>query len=118
MITPAIFLLLVPSAEVEMMQNGSAIAGETSFFLSCCVTLAENIQNDEKLKIKIVTPFTSTDTENQSDESMSDDNCMYTSVLQFTTLKTSHGGEYTCTVMFNSSTIASNTTTVKVQSKF
>ena len=103
-----------------MMQSGSAIAGETSFSLSCCVTRAENIQDEdeEKLKIEIVTPFTSTDTENQIDESMSDDNCMYTSVLRFTPLKTSHEGEYTCTVMFNSSTIASNTTTVIVQSKF
>ena len=104
------------------MQNGTAIAGETTFSISCCVTLAQCTQDEDELTIEILMPVSINDTDfnvNQINDSLVDDiNCTYTSVLQFTPLKTSQGGAYTCTVTCNSSTIASNTTAVNVQSKF
>ena len=99
------------------MQNGTAIAGDTSFSLSCRVTLPQCIE----LTVEILKPVTINDTDysiNRKNDSVIDGSCTYTSVLRFTILKTSHGGEYTCTVTFNSSTMASNTTTINVQSKF
>ena len=116
-----IFLPIVPFAEVKIMQNGTAIAGDTSFSLICCVTLPQSIQDEEQLTVNFSTPVTINDTDYSMDrknDSVIDGSCTYTSVLQFAILKTSHGGEYTCTVTFNSSTMASNTTTVNVQSKF
>ena len=103
------------------MQNGTAIAGETSFSLSCCVTLPQGIQDEEELTIEILMPVTINDTDNSVNRingSVIDGSCTYTSVLRFTILKTSHGGKYICIVTFNSSTIASTTTTVNIQSKF
>ena len=113
----AICLHIVPAADVAILQNGNAIAGDTSFSLSCCVTLP---QEEEELIVEILTPVTIKDTDysvNQMNESVIDDNYKYTAVLQFTTLKTSYGGEYTCTVAVNTSTFNA-TTIVNVQSKF
>ena len=111
------FLRTVSSVEVEIIQSGAAIAGKTSFSLSCCVTL----QVEEELTVELLSPTTL----NGADYSVSringtvgESTCTYTFIHQFTPLKTSHGGEYACRVMFKSSTIASSTTTVNVQSKF
>ena len=117
-----ISLPIVPFAEVKIMQNGTAIAGDTSFSLICCATLPQGIQDEEQLTVNFSTPVTFTDTDysvHRINDSVIDGNCCtYTSVLRFTILKTSHGGEYTCTVTSIMNTMASNTTTVNVQSKF
>ena len=104
--------------EVTITQNGTATAGGTSFSLSCCVTLPQWMKTFEELNIlQFITPDTVNDRDYRvitMEDSVTDTDCANTSVLQFTTLKTSHGGEYTCRAARNASFItAENITTVK-----
>ena len=111
------FLHTVSSVEVEIIQSGAAIAGETSFSLSCCVTLLV----EEELTVELLSPTTISGTDysvSRINGTVGESTCTYTFIHQFTPLKTSHGGEYACRVTDNSSIIDSNTTAVNVQSKF
>ena len=107
---------------MTIIQNGTATAGETSFSLSCCVTLPQWMETFEELNIQFIA--LRPDTVNDSDyrvltmkDSVTDSDCANTSVLEFTTLKTSHGGVYTCRATFNSSSFEESNITVNVQGK-
>ena len=77
----------LPDPQVSIIQNGSLIAGHTTFFLTCCVMLVPHL---------VVEPsFVWTKEDNTSHSIGSKPH------LHFTSLKTSDSGNYSCTVMIN-----------------
>ena len=77
----------LPDPQVFIIQNGSLIAGHTTFFLTCCVMLVPHL---------VVEPsFTWTKEDNTSHSIGSKPQ------LNLTSLKTSDSGNYTCTVIIN-----------------